>query len=165
MPDESQPAQAEKHDEEVTRVAPPPVDPEISPEPAPPKSYLEQDFPSGLCVRENLPEQGGGFSAYFEKAGTDVSPATVEFSYSGTGDTAAEAVQALCEGLADCLRARDRHIKEIEEASASMEAREARRAFSNGMVDPAAPAHEFDKQVEEAREEHVRLQARRPGQR
>ena len=158
---ETAPTAAEKHDEEVTRVAPPPVDPEISPEPAPPKSYLEQDFPSGLCVRDNTPEEGSGFSAYFEKAGTDVSPATVEFSYSGTGATGAEAVQALCEGLADCLRARDSRLDDLE---ASLEKAQGRQ-LSRGMVDPAAPAHEFDKQVEEAREEHVRLQARRPGQR
>ena len=163
MPDETAPA-AEPSNDEVTKVAPPPTEPAVEPEPAPPKSYLESTFPSGLCVRENSPEQGSGFSAYFQKAAVDAEhPATIEFWYCGTGPTAEAAVQSLCEGLADCLRARDGRMAAMERELDALD--QGGKATGGGMVDPSAPAADFDRQVEAAREEHVRLQARRPGQR
>jgi len=121
-------------------------------------------YPSGLVVRENTPEQGGGFSAYFEKAGTPEHPETVEFSYVGTGESAPEAVQSLCEGFADCIRARDGRMAAMEEALQLHET-VSRETPVSSAVDPSASPIEFDKQVEAARAEHVRLLGRRPGQR
>jgi hypothetical protein len=116
-------------------------------------------YGTGLVVRANEPEQGGGFSAYFEKPATGDHPATLEFSACGMGDSAPAAVQSLCELFAECLRARDERLADFDERTPAPRSSVPRepgvpdsRLFG---IDPSSSPAEFDRQVEVARAAHA----------
>ena len=117
---------------------------------------------TGLVVRANTVDQGHGFSAFFEKPASGETPASVEFSYCGTGTFQVQAVTSLCEGLADCLRARDKRLDALETAHDDFAMPDREKPRSLGMVvDPAAPPGDFDKQIEAVRSRHIELMAQR----